>query len=509
MIVAMRSLLSAGILLLATASIGMSQTVTKYVRFTTSAATAPAWGVIDGDMIHELRGEPFAGGLRTPRRVRIADAKLLAPIDPVKVIAVGLNYKSHLGERSPAAYPGLFAKYPTSIVPTDTDIALPEDATNTHYEGEMVLVIGKRASNVSVADAKNYIFGVTVGNDVSERDWQRADLQWFRAKASDGFGPVGPYLVTGVNYDDLLLETRLNGQTVQSQRTKDLIFNSSEIVSYISRYVTLNPGDVIFTGTPGTTRQIKPGDVVEVELENVGVVRNKVTQVKKEYAQHATDRPQPLPLAPAAQTLPVPAPAGAVMLFDGTSLNNWRSASDSGKSPARWKIENGYMEIVRGTGGIQTSQEFGYAQLHVEFMSPNPPTGTGQGRGNSGVFLMSKYEVQVLDSYNNVTYPDGQAAAIYGQFPPRVNVSRPPGEWQTLDITFTAPKFDAGGKVVSPARMTVLHNGVNVQDNVALLGPTSHQRRAPYEAHAARLPIMLQDHGDPVRFRNIWIVEKK
>ena len=500
------SLIATSILLLASANSAMSQTVTKYVRFTASGG-APTWGLVEGDMVQELRGDLFAGPQRTGRRVRVADVKLLAPIDPVKVIAVGLNYKSHLGERPPAAYPGLFAKYPTSIIPTGQDIVLPEDATNTHYEGEMVLVIGKRASNVSVADAKSYVFGVTVGNDVSERDWQRADLQWFRAKASDGFGPVGPYLVTGVNYDDLLLETRLNGRTVQSQRTKDLIFNTAEIVSYVSRYVTLNPGDVIFTGTPGTTRQMKAGDVVEVELEGVGVVRNKVTQIKKEYAQHAMDRPQPLPLAPPAQTLPTPAPAGAVVLFDGTSLANWRS-TDTTKSPARWKVENGSMEIVRGTGGIQTVQEFGDAQLHVEFMSPNPPTGTGQGRGNSGVFLMSKYEVQVLDSYGNVTYPDGQAGAIYGQFPPRVNVSRPPGEWQSYDITFTAPRFDAAGKVVSPARMTVIHNGVNVQDDVALLGPTTHQRRMPYEAHAAKLPIMLQDHGDPVRFRNIWIVPK-
>jgi 2-keto-4-pentenoate hydratase/2-oxohepta-3-ene-1,7-dioic acid hydratase in catechol pathway len=502
----MRSLFSAGILLLATASTSMSQNVTKYVRFS-AAGGAPAWGVVQGDMIQELRGDPFSNAQPGGRRVRVADAKLLAPIDPVKVIAVGLNYKSHLGERPAAAYPGLFAKYPTSIIPTGQDVVLPEDATNTHYEGEMVLVIGKRASNVPLAEAKDYIFGVTVGNDISERDWQRADLQWFRAKASDGFGPVGPYLVKGVNFDDLLLETRLNGQTVQSQRTKDLIFNTSEIVSYVSRYVTLNPGDVIFTGTPGTTRPMKPGDVVEVELEGVGVVRNKITQIKKEYAQHSKDRPQPLPLAPPAQTLPTPAPAGAVMLFDGTSLANWRVA-DSTKGAAKWKVENGYMEVVRGAGGIQSAQEFGDAQLHVEFMSPNPPTGTDQGRGNSGVFLMSKYEVQVLDSYGNVTYPDGQAGAIYGQFPPRVNVSRAPGEWQTLDITFTAPRFDESGKVVSPARMTVLHNGVNVQNDVALLGPTTHMRREPYTAHAAKLPIVLQDHGDPVRFRNIWIVPR-
>ena len=500
------TLLAACGLLLASASAAMSQTprVTKYVRFTSGNTTAN--GIVDGDAIRELRGDLFANPQPTGRRLRVADVKLLAPIDPKKVIAVGLNYKSHLGERPPAAYPGLFAKYPTSIIPTGQDVVLPEDATNTHYEGEMVLVIGKRASNVPVAEAKSYVFGVTVGNDVSERDWQRADLQWFRAKASDGFGPVGPYVVTGVNYDDLLLETRLNGTTVQSQRTKDLIFNVAEIVSYISRYVTLEPGDVIFTGTPGTTRPMKAGDVVEVELESVGVVRNKITQVKKEYAQHAKDRPQPLPLAPAAQTLPVPAPAGAVVLFDGTSLANWRS-TDSAKSPAKWKVENGYMEVVRG-GGIQSVQEFGDGQLHVEFMSPSPPVGTGQDRGNSGVFLMSKYEVQVLDSYGNVTYPDGQAAAIYGQFPPRVNVSRPPGEWQTLDITFTAPRFDASGKLVSPARMTVLHNGVNVHDNVTLLGPTTHMRRTPYEAHPDTLPISLQDHGHPVRFRNIWFVPK-
>ena len=501
------TLRAASVLLLATATSAMSQTVTKYVRFT-AAGGPPTYGILEGATIRELRGDLFANPQPTGRSLRAADVRMLAPIDPVKVIAVGLNYKSHLGERPAAAYPGLFAKFPTTIIPSGQDVVLPEDATNTHYEGEMVLVIGKKASNVPMAEAKNYIFGVTVGNDISERDWQRADLQWFRAKASDGFGPVGPYVVTGVNYDDLLLETRLNGNTVQSQRTKDLIFNTSEIVSYVSRYVTLNPGDVIFTGTPGTTRPMKPGDVVEVELENVGVVRNKITQIKKEYPQHSRERPQPLPLAPPAQTLPVPAPAGAVVLFDGSSLGNWRSA-DTAKGPARWKVQNGYLEVVSGAGDIETAQGFGDGQLHVEFMTPSPATGTDQDRGNSGVFLMGKYEVQVLDSYGNVTYPDGQAGAVYGQFPPRVNASRPPGEWQTFDITFTAPRFDAGGKLTSPARMTVLHNGVNVQDNVTLLGPTTNRRRAPYEAHPDRLPIKLQDHGHPVRFRNIWFVEKK
>jgi 2-keto-4-pentenoate hydratase/2-oxohepta-3-ene-1,7-dioic acid hydratase in catechol pathway len=142
----------------------------------------------------------------------------------------------------------------------------------------MVIVMGKRAQNVSKERAKEYVFGVTTGNDVSERDWQKSDLQWFRAKAADTFGPLGPVIVTGVNYDDLLLETRLNGKVVQSQRTKDLIFNVAEIVSYISRYVTLEPGDVIYSGTPGTTQQMKAGDVVEVQLEKVGTLSNPVVK---------------------------------------------------------------------------------------------------------------------------------------------------------------------------------------------------------------------------------------
>lgn len=199
-------------------------------------------------------------------------------------------------------------------------------------------------------------------------------------------------------------------------------------------------------------------------------------------------------------------PADAVMLFDGRSLDNWRTADTTNANlPARWNVREGYMQVARGTGSIRTEQEFGDAQLHVEWAAPVPARGSSQNRGNSGVFLMSTYEVQVLDSHGNVTYPDGQAGAIYGQYPPLVNASRAPGEWQTFDIFFRAPRFDARGQVTSPARMTVIHNGVLVQDNVELLGPTSNQRRAPYEAHPDRMPILLQDHGHPVRFRNIWI----
>jgi 2-keto-4-pentenoate hydratase/2-oxohepta-3-ene-1,7-dioic acid hydratase in catechol pathway len=249
---------------------------TKFVRYSVDGRVA--FGQLSGDVIRELDKSFLENGKPTGKTVKVSDAKLLAPVEPSKVLAVGLNYKSHLGQQAVAAYPGLFAKYPTSIIASGDDIVLPPDAKNAHYEGELVVVIGRKASRVSEQDAKSYVFGVTVGNDVSERDWQRSDLQWLRAKASDTFGPMGPVIVSGLNYDDLLLETRLNGEVVQSQRTKDLIFNVARIVSYVSQYVTLVPGDVIFTGTPGTTRPIKAGDVVEVEVEGVGALRNRVVQ---------------------------------------------------------------------------------------------------------------------------------------------------------------------------------------------------------------------------------------
>ena len=265
-----------GLVLLAAAPAMLRAQKQEFVRY--QVGKTVSYGLLDGDQIVQLRAAPWLGG--TPTGVRIArrTATLLAPATPSKVIAVGLNYQTHLGERSAAAYPGLFAKLPTSIVADGDSVVLPPDAKNVHYEGEMVIVMGKRASHVSRERAKEYVFGVTTGNDVSERDWQKADLQWFRAKAADTFGPLGPVIVTGVNYDDLLLETRLNGTVVQSQRTKDLIFSVAEIVSYISRYVTLEPGDVIYSGTPGTTQQMKGGDVVEVVLEHVGTLRNPVVQ---------------------------------------------------------------------------------------------------------------------------------------------------------------------------------------------------------------------------------------
>lgn len=235
-----------------------------------------SYGRLLGDRIQEIDGDIFGAHRMTDRWTELADVKLLPPTPAKKVIAVGLNYQSHLGTREPSAYPGLFAKYPTSLVGQGDDIVQPPDSKNLHYEGEMVLVIGKTCTDVSEADALSCVFGITAGNDVSERDWQADDLQWFRAKASDTFGPVGPSIAVGLDPDDVLVETRVNGEVRQHERTSDLIFGTAAIVSYVSRYVTLEAGDLIYTGTPGSTRALQPGDVVEIEVEGVGVLHNTV-----------------------------------------------------------------------------------------------------------------------------------------------------------------------------------------------------------------------------------------
>ena len=226
--------------------------------------------------MRELDGDLFAAPRLTERTHALADVRLLAPVAPSKVIAVGLNFASHLAGRPVPPEPGLFAKYPTSVAAHGDDILRPPGAENLHYEGELVLVIGRRAENVSREAALDHVFGVTAGNDVSERDWQAADLQWLRAKASDTFAPVGPTIAVGVDPDDLLIETRVNGEVRQHERSSDLIYDVADIVSYVSTYVTLEPGDLIFTGTPGSTRALQDGDVVEVEVEGVGVLRNVV-----------------------------------------------------------------------------------------------------------------------------------------------------------------------------------------------------------------------------------------
>jgi hypothetical protein len=224
----------------------------------------------------------------------------------------------------------------------------------------------------------------------------------------------------------------------------------------------------------------------------------------EQYPQHDRNRPAPRVVAPGPE-VSVPAPADAIVLFDGKDLSRWRSQKDKG--PAPWKVGSGYFEVVKDTGGIETVQPFGDCQLHLEWASPNPPVGTDQDRGNSGVFFMSTYELQVLDSYQAATYPDGQAGALYGQFPPLVNATRAPGAWQAYDVVFRAPRFDPEGKLLKPARVTAFLNGVLIQDAQELLGPTSHKVRTPYKAHADKLPLSLQDHGHTVRFRNVWIRE--
>ncbi len=274
----MRSLVSALVAALIAAPVAAQQHSpdgpVNFVRYEHEGRTS--FGVLQGDRIMEIDGDLFGSHRTTDRWVDLSAVTLLPPTDPEKVIAVGLNYQSHLGERAPAEYPGLFAKYPTSLVGHGADILAPPDATNLHYEGEMVLVIGKTCSDVSEADAMDCVFGITAGNDVSERDWQSDDLQWLRAKASDTFGPVGPTIATHMDPDDVLVQTRVNGEIRQSERTSDLIFGTAAIVSYVSRYVTLKAGDLIFTGTPGSTQAMQPGDVVEVEVEGVGILRNTV-----------------------------------------------------------------------------------------------------------------------------------------------------------------------------------------------------------------------------------------
>ena len=223
-----------------------------------------------------------------------------------------------------------------------------------------------------------------------------------------------------------------------------------------------------------------------------------------DWPQHSMDRPQPPVVDPGRFTTSAPPPSDATMLFDGRSLAGWEA---DGGGAAGWTVRDGYFEVAPGTGGIHTRQTFGDVQLHIEWSAPDPPAGAGQDRGNSGVFLMGRYEVQVLDSYRSDTYADGMAGALYGQYPPLVNATRPPGDWNVYDIVFRAPRFLSDGTLDEPARVTVFHNGVLVQNDQALVGPTSHDTRAPYEAHADRLPIGLQDHDHPVRFRNVWVRE--
>ncbi|MEO8594487.1 MAG: fumarylacetoacetate hydrolase family protein [Candidatus Solibacter sp.] len=251
--------------------------MTKFIRYQNTSGTS--YGIIEGETVHQIAGGLFDGHQRTGATHELSSVKLLYPCEPGKILAVGLNYKSHLGTRPQPASPEMFYK-PVSALQNPSDpIVIPQGAADVHSEGEMVMVVGKRLCRASEAEAADAVFGVTAGNDVSDRQWQHGagkDLQWWRAKGSDTFAPLGPAIVTGVDYGNLLLETRMNGETIQKQYTSDLIFNLAAVLSWVSGWVTLNPGDIIYTGTPGNTRKMSAGDVLEVELEHAGVLTNPV-----------------------------------------------------------------------------------------------------------------------------------------------------------------------------------------------------------------------------------------
>lgn len=252
----------------------MTSSIRRFVRY--SAQGKICYGILEGESVRELKRNFLLDVTPTDTVLPLAQTRLLAPCEPSKVLAVGRNYQSHLGERTAPASPGVFLKLPSCIIGPEEPIVIPPGATDVHYEAELVVVMGKTATKVPKENIADYIFGVTAGNDISERIWQKSDVQWFRAKASDTFGPLGPAIVQGLDYGDLLVQSRVNGELRQSQRTRDMLFDVETIVSFINQFVTLFPGDVIYTGTPAQTRAMKPGDVVEVEVEGIGILRNPV-----------------------------------------------------------------------------------------------------------------------------------------------------------------------------------------------------------------------------------------
>jgi 2-keto-4-pentenoate hydratase/2-oxohepta-3-ene-1,7-dioic acid hydratase in catechol pathway len=263
---------------LAAPLVGAEKKVTRYARYEVDGAIS--YGLVENDKVRRIDGDLFGSWKPTQETHALSDVKLLVPTVPTKVLACAGNYQSHMGDAPPFPYPELFFKVPSCLIACGEEIVFPEGAENVHYEAEMVIVIGKRAKNVPKDQGLDYVLGVTCGHDVSARDWQKNDVQWWRAKASDTFGPCGPWIVSGINYDDLLLQLRLNGEVRQKQRTSDLEYGVASIVSWASRHVTLEPGDLIFTGTPGKTAAMAPGDVAEVELQGVGILKNKVRSAK-------------------------------------------------------------------------------------------------------------------------------------------------------------------------------------------------------------------------------------
>jgi 2-keto-4-pentenoate hydratase/2-oxohepta-3-ene-1,7-dioic acid hydratase in catechol pathway len=257
----------------------------KWCRFQSGGGSA--YGIVEGDTVTEVTGSPFDAYVRTTTTVPLSRAKLLVPVIPPTFYAAGVNYREHVTEMAhrrgvkpefpPQADVGYRAN--NALVPTDEPIVIPKDATKeVQYEGELVVVIGKRCKRVSEADALDYVFGCTIGNDVSERTWQRGDRTFWRGKNTDTFKPMGPWIVTGLDPDALRVTIRLNGREMFSYAVKDAIFGVRQFISRMSQYLTLYPGDVLWMGTDGATENMKDGDVVEVEIPGIGVLRNPVVR---------------------------------------------------------------------------------------------------------------------------------------------------------------------------------------------------------------------------------------
>jgi 2-keto-4-pentenoate hydratase/2-oxohepta-3-ene-1,7-dioic acid hydratase in catechol pathway len=246
----------------------------KFARFQSGGKTL--YGLLEGQTLRELTDAPWRTNKRTDRVHKLAGVKLVSPCDPGKIIAIGLNYKSHLGTRQPPKVPEPFFKTPSCIIGPGDAIVLPREATKVQEEAELAVVIGKRCKGATKENALSFVLGYTCANDVSERNWQKNDLQWWRAKSSDTFGAIGPYIATDLKPGNLNLAARINGRVVQEGNTSDLLHDVPTIIEFISRVMTLEPGDVIMTGTPGVPEDIKVGDTVEVEVEGVGVLSNIV-----------------------------------------------------------------------------------------------------------------------------------------------------------------------------------------------------------------------------------------
>ena len=252
--------------------------MSKYARYEAHGETA--YGLLEGDVVKQLTAPPFEDHQVTDHTHPLSEVRLLAPVVPSKVVAIGLNYKSHLGGREPPQVPEPFLKTTSSVIGTGSPIVIPRDATKEGVkiqpEAELTVVIGKTCKGATRANALSYVLGYTCGNDVSAREWQRNDLQWWRAKSSDTFTPLGPFIVTDLDPSKLHITARISGETVQDQSTSDLLYDVPTIIEFVTRAMTLVPGDVIMTGTPGRPGDIHAGDTVEIEIDEIGVLSNPV-----------------------------------------------------------------------------------------------------------------------------------------------------------------------------------------------------------------------------------------